>query len=265
MKQTLDSLQQLKQKNQPIVVLTAYDASFAKLLSEQGVEAILVGDSLGMVIQGHDSTVPVSMDQMVYHTQCVAKGNRGSLIIADMPYMSYADTDTSLKNATRLMQAGANMIKIEGGSWLVPSIKALTEKGIPVCAHLGLTPQSVDALSGFKVQGREQQAADRLVEDALAVEAAGSRLIVLECIPQDLAQKITKQLKIPTIGIGAGNQTDGQVLVLHDLLGLDQDFRPKFVRDFFDDNAVHSISDAIKAYIATVKDRSFPNQNQSFN
>jgi len=265
MKQTLDSIQKLKQKNEPIVVLTAYDASFAKLLSQQGVEILLVGDSLGMVIQGHDSTVPVNMENMAYHTQCVAKGNRGSLVIADMPYMSYADIDASLKNASRLMQAGANMVKLEGGAWLTPSIQALSEKGIPVCAHLGLTPQSVDALSGFKVQARDQQAADQLIDDALALEAAGARLIVLECIPQNLAKKVTQQLTIPTIGIGAGNQTDGQVLVLHDLLGLDHDFRPKFVRDFFQDDTVHSISDAIKAYISAVKDRSFPNQNQSFN
>ncbi len=264
MRQTLDKIQQLKQQKEPIVVLTAYDASFAKLLSEQGVELLLVGDSLGMVMQGHESTVPVTMRDMVYHTRCVAAGNQGALVIADMPYMAYADTANSLKNAARLMQAGANMVKLEGGEWLTPSIEALTERGIPVCAHLGLTPQSVDALSGYKVQGRDHAAAEKLLEDALAVEKAGARLLVLECIPQELAAKVSKQLSIPTIGIGAGNQTDGQVLVLQDMLGLDHDFRPKFVRNFFENEGVNSIADAIKAYVKAVKDRSFPNQNQSF-
>jgi 3-methyl-2-oxobutanoate hydroxymethyltransferase len=263
-KQTLHSIQKLKDNSEPITVLTAYDSSFAKLVSELGVEIILVGDSLGMVIQGHQSTVPVSMQNMIYHTQCVATANQGSWLIADMPYMAYATESQTLANAAQLMQAGANMVKVEGGEWLCSSIQKLTERGIPVCAHLGLTPQSVDALGGFKVQGRDEANAKQIIQDALAIEKAGAKLLVLECVPNALASQITQQLKIPTIGIGAGNQTDGQVLVLQDMLGINNDFRPKFVKNFFEYENVSSINDAITTYIFAVKNRSFPDEEHSF-
>jgi 3-methyl-2-oxobutanoate hydroxymethyltransferase len=263
-KQTLHSIQQLKTEKKPITVLTAYDASFAKLVSEMGVEIILVGDSLGMVMQGHNSTVPVSMQDMVYHTRCVASGNQSSLIIADLPYMAYATERQAMDNAAQLMQAGANMVKLEGGEWLCLTVSLLAERGIPVCAHLGLTPQSVDSLGGYKVQGREEQDASQILRDAQALEKAGANLLVLECVPSALAEKITRQLSIPTIGIGAGNKTDGQVLVLQDMLGMNSDFSPKFVKNFFDDPKVTSIQQAITSYIAAVKERSFPAKEHSF-
>ncbi len=263
-KQTLHSIQKLKECGEPITVLTAYDSSFAKLISELGIEIILVGDSLGMVIQGHQSTVPVNMDNMAYHTRCVASTNHGAWLIADMPYMSYATESQTLENAAKLMQSGANMVKLEGGEWLCSSIEKLVERGIPVCAHLGLTPQSVDALGGFKVQGRDEANAKQIMQDALAIEKAGASLLVLECVPAVLASKITRQLKIPTIGIGAGNQTDGQVLVMQDMLGINSDFRPKFVKNFFEYEHVNSINEAITAYISAVKARSFPDDEHSF-
>lgn len=263
-KHTLDSIQKLKEDGQAITVLTAYDSSFAKLLSERGIDILLVGDSLGMVMQGHQSTVPVSMNNMVYHTQCVAKTNQSPLLISDLPYMSYASKKQALTNSALLMQAGANMVKLEGGEWLCPTIKKLVERGIPVCGHLGLTPQSVDALSGYKVQGRDSESANQILQDAMSIEEAGAKLLVLECVPSLLAAEISAQLTIPTIGIGAGNQTDGQVLVLQDMLGLNNDFRPKFVRNFFDNKKVNSVGDAISAYIAAVKDRSFPSDENSF-
>jgi len=263
-KQTLHSIQNLKKAGEPIAVLTAYDSSFAKLVSELGVEIILVGDSLGMVIQGHDSTVPVTMKDMIYHTQCVSNSNKGAWLIADLPYMSYSTEKNLLKNAAKLMQAGANMVKVEGGEWLCSGIEKLTQRGVPVCAHLGLTPQSVDALGGFKVQGREEESAKQIMQDALAVEKAGANLLVLECVPSTLAEEITQQLKIPTIGIGAGNQTDGQVLVLQDMLGLNNDFKPKFVKNFFECENVNSVSQAITAYVSEVKNRSFPSDEHGF-
>jgi 3-methyl-2-oxobutanoate hydroxymethyltransferase len=263
-KQTLHSIQALKDNGEVITVLTAYDASFSKLLSESGIDIILVGDSLGMVMQGHQSTVPVSMDDMVYHTKCVANNNMGAWLVADMPYMAYSTEVQTLENATRLMQAGANMVKLEGGDWLYSSINMLSERGVPVCAHLGLTPQSVDALGGFKVQGRDKDSAQQILRDALAIERAGAKLLVLECVPAQLAEKITKQLKIPTIGIGAGNKTDGQVLVLQDMLGLNDDFKPKFVKNFFGNQSVNSVKEAIDAYISEVKSRSFPTAEHSF-
>ena len=263
-RQTLHSIQQLKDTKEPIAVLTAYDASFAKLVSEAGIEIIFVGDSLGIVMQGHQSTVPVSMENMQYHTQCVANGNRSSLIVADLPYMSYATEQESMSNAAKLMQAGANMVKLEGGEWLCPTVSLLTERGIPVCAHLGLTPQSVDALGGFKIQGRDEENANQILRDALAIEKAGAKLLVLECVPAILAEKITRQLQIPTIGIGAGNKTDGQVLVLQDMLGMDNDFKPKFVRNFFAEPEVNSVQQALQGYLAAVKDRSFPAKEHCF-
>ncbi|MGX5202912.1 3-methyl-2-oxobutanoate hydroxymethyltransferase [Aliikangiella sp. IMCC44632] len=264
-KQTLHSLFELKKSQDPIAVLTAYDATFAQLLDNAGIEVILVGDSLGMVIQGHASTVPVTMQDMVYHTQAVARGNKNALIVSDLPYMSYANVDTTLSNAAALMQAGANMVKLEGGEWLLSSVTQLSQRGIPVCAHLGLTPQSVDALGGYKVQGRNSAQAKQILKDALALENAGASMLVLECVPQELASKITQKLTIPTIGIGAGNQTDGQVLVLQDMLGLNPSFQPKFVKNFMLEPDIQSVEDAIKRYVQEVKSRQFPTTQHSFN
>ena len=263
-KHTLHSIKGLKDKDEPIVVLTAYDSSFSKLLSENGVDILLVGDSLGMVMQGQHSTVPVLMKDMIYHTQCVSKTNQSAWIIADFSYMSYASEKQALNNAAKLMQAGANMVKLEGGDWLSSTIESLKERGIPVCAHLGLTPQSVDSLGGFKVQARDKEGAEQLLIDSLAVEKAGADLLVLECVPKDIAEKITKTLSIPTIGIGAGNQTDGQVLVLQDMLGLNTDFKPKFVKNFFENENVNNTPQAIQSYVSEVKDRSFPSDEHSF-
>ncbi|WP_444997098.1 3-methyl-2-oxobutanoate hydroxymethyltransferase [Aliikangiella sp. IMCC44359] len=264
-KQNLHTILSLKKEGLPITMLTAYDSSFAKLISESGVEAILVGDSLGMVMQGNSSTVPVTMENMIYHTQCVAKGNQGAFIISDLPYMSYSTPTQTLSNAAKLMQAGANMVKLEGGDWLLETITQLTERGVPVCAHLGLTPQSVDIFGGYKVQGRESKSAEQMLKDAESIEKAGAKMIVFECIPQQLAKAITKQLNIPTIGIGAGKDTDGQVLVLQDMLGLNPGFKPSFVRNFMQDTKTNSIEDAIKLYVSEVKNRNFPTNEHSFN
>ena len=264
-KQSLHTLQTLKQNKEPITVLTAYDSTFSKLLNECGVEVILVGDSLGNVIQGHSSTVPVSIEEMAYHTKCVSRGNTNALLVADMSYMSYATVEQTLENAALLMQAGANMVKVEGGEWLYDSISQLTERGIPVCAHLGLTPQSVDALGGYKVQGRDEDSAQKIINDAKALEKAGAKLLVLECVPKDLAKEISESLSIPTIGIGAGKDTDGQVLVLQDMLGLNLDFKPKFVRNFMEDENASSVAQAIKNYVAAVKNKSFPTDDHTFN
>lgn len=264
-KQTLHSLFELKEKSEPITVLTAYDATFAKVINECGVEVILIGDSLGMVMQGNHSTVPVSIRDMQYHTRCVAQANTHAFLIADLPYMAYATVEQTLNNAAKLMQAGANMVKVEGGQWLLDSITKLTERGIPVCAHLGLTPQSVDALGGYKVQGRDKDSASQILKDAKSLEKAGAKMLVLECVPEKLAKEITQALNIPTIGIGAGIETDGQVLVLQDMLGLNTDFKPKFVHNFMSDQNTKSIADAIKNYVVAVKEKTFPKKEHSFN
>ena len=215
---TTASLLNMKQQGEKISTITAYDASFAKLFDQAGIHAILIGDSLGMVLQGQDSTLPVTIEDMAYHSRCVKRGVEESLIIADMPFMSYASQEQALANAALLMQAGASMVKIEGGAWLNGTISALVERGVPVCAHLGLTPQSVNILGGFKVQGRDDDKAQQMIADAKALEAAGAQLLVLECIPATLGEAITQALTIPTIGIGAGKDTDGQILVMHDAL-----------------------------------------------
>ncbi|WP_435408736.1 3-methyl-2-oxobutanoate hydroxymethyltransferase [Pleionea litopenaei] len=262
-KVTLSTLQQLKKSGEPITVLTAYDATFAKLQERAGVEVILIGDSLGNVIQGHQTTVPVTIEDMCYHIANVARGCNVPLLIGDYSYMSYATPEQAYFNATKLMQAGANMVKLEGGAWLSETIQGLTERGIPVCAHLGLTPQSVDALGGFKVQGKEQASADKLLADALAVEQAGAKLLVLECVPAALAKSISEQLSIPTIGIGAGVNCDGQVLVMHDMLGLNEQFSPKFVKNFLTDSD-GDIRGAFEAFVKQVKAREFPTEQHSF-
>ena len=260
---TLHTLQNLKQQQQPFAVLTAYDATFAALIEKAGIEVILVGDSLGNVIQGQESTVPVTMDDICYHLQCVKRGSQKTLVIADMPYMSFATEEQTCHNAALLMQSGANMVKLEGGDWLKQTIKGLSERGIPVCAHLGLMPQSVDALGGFKVQGRTDEAAEKLINDAKALEQAGASLLVMECVPAALAKKVTQQLSIPTIGIGAGADCDAQVLVLHDMLGLNVDFKPKFVKNFLQETQ-GDVLEALSLYAEQVKQRKFPTAEHSF-
>lgn len=258
---TLSTLDKMKAKAEKFVCITAYDATFATLVSEAGAETILVGDSLGMVLQGHDSTVPVTIDDMVYHTRCVARAQTESLLIADMPFMTYTTPEQTLHNATLLMQAGAQMVKMEGGVWLSDSISMLVERGIPVCAHLGLTPQSVNAFGGFKVQGRTPKEAKSILADAVEIQDAGAGLLVLECIPAALAADISSKLDIPVIGIGAGAGTDAQVLVLHDLLGLSPR-TPRFVRNFMQGEV--SVQAALAAFIAAVKSGAFPTPEHTY-
>lgn len=258
---TINTLNEKKQAGEKFTCLTAYDATFAQLLSEAGVDTILVGDSLGMVLQGHDSTLPVSIADMQYHTRCVTKGNQGALIIADMPFMSYADELSAMKNAASLMQAGAQMVKLEGGQWLAPTIAKLVARGIPVCGHLGLTPQSVHTLGGYKVQGRIAEQAMQIIEDAKQLQKAGAQLLVMECIPRELGAQLSKILDIPVIGIGAGPETDAQVLVLHDMLGLNPQ-PARFVKNFMTGQS--SIEAAIKAYIEAVSQQTFPAEEHCF-
>lgn len=259
---TISSVQKMKSAGEKIVCVTAYDATFASIANQANIEMILVGDSLGMVLQGANSTLPVTTADMAYHIRCTAAGNSNALILGDMSFMSYADPTSAMHNAAQLMAAGAHVVKLEGGQWLCPTISMLNERGIPVCAHLGLTPQSVNAFGGFKVQGRLPEQAQQIIEDALAVEAAGAAMLVLECIPSELGKIISEKLSIPTIGIGAGANTDGQVLVMHDLLGLNP--RPaKFVRNFMDGSA--TILEAFEAYAKAVKDGSFPGAPHQFN
>jgi 3-methyl-2-oxobutanoate hydroxymethyltransferase len=243
--------------------LTAYDASFSHALEEAGVEVILVGDSLGMVIQGQESTLPVTVDDMVYHTANVVRGSEKAFIIADLPFMSYANADQAIANAARLMaEGGAQMVKLEGGAVIADTIAELTARGIPVCAHLGLLPQSVHRLGGYIVQGREQEAADELLADALKLEQAGADMLVLECVPAALAARVTDALSIPVIGIGAGKNCDGQVLVLYDMLGLTPGRRPRFSHDFLADTG--AIQAAITKYVQDVKSGAFPTPEQQF-
>lgn len=260
---TVPALRQLKIAGTAIVALTAYDASFARALDTAGIDFILVGDSLGMVIQGESSTLPVTVEHIAYHTACVAKGLHTPLLVADMPFQSDATCELALAAATRFLQAGAAMVKIEGAGIKLPIIEFLSQREIPVCAHLGLTPQSVHRLGGYKVQGREQAAADKLLADALAVEAAGAEALVLECVPSALAAKVSKALAIPTIGIGAGPECDGQILVLHDMLGLNSGHRrPRFVKDFLAEGG--SIAGALSAYVQAVRERQFPTAEHGY-
>jgi 3-methyl-2-oxobutanoate hydroxymethyltransferase len=259
---TISKLMQMKQEGQKITSLTAYDASFAALFDRIGIEVILVGDSLGNVIQGHTSTIPVSIRDMAYHTECVARSVKRAFIIGDLPFASYTSVAEAVKNSASLMQAGAQMVKMEGGSHLQEMIEVLTQHGIPVCGHLGLTPQSVNTLGGFKVQGKTADAAKKILEDALALEAAGAQLLVLEAIPSSLGAQITDALKIPTIGIGAGPDCSGQVLVMHDALGAFPGRKPKFVKDFL--ATTGTIEKAIALYIEEVKKGTFPAPEHCF-
>ena len=258
---TVRTLQEMKRARQRFVCITAYDASFARLATQAGIETILVGDSLGMVLQGHSSTVPVTLRDMQYHTQCVSRASGASLVIADMPFMSYASPTEAMNNATLLMQAGAHVVKLEGGSWLADTIAQLGERGVPVCGHLGLTPQSVNSFGGFVVQGRAPEQAQRILDDAVRLESAGAVMLVLECVPRDLGATIAARLQIPVIGIGAGAATDAQVLVLHDMLGMNPR-PPRFVRNFLCDG--RNLAAALDAYACAVRDGSFPQPEHGF-
>jgi 3-methyl-2-oxobutanoate hydroxymethyltransferase len=254
---TLPRLREMRAAGEPITMLTCYDASFARLLDAQGVDCLLIGDSLGMVVQGLDSTLPVTIADVAYHTRCVARGLSSAWLIADMPFGSYqAGPAQALDNAVALMQAGAKMVKLEGGAWLAPTIAFMVERGIPVCAHLGLTPQSVHALGGYRIQGRSESDADRLLADARALDEAGAAMLVLELIPAALAARVTEAVALATIGIGAGAQVSGQVLVLHDMLDVYPGKKPRFVRNFMQGQP--DIAAAVAAYVAAVRDRSFP-------
>ncbi|MEH6465992.1 MAG: 3-methyl-2-oxobutanoate hydroxymethyltransferase, partial [Porticoccus sp.] len=242
---TINTLNTLKEQGEKFPVITAYDASFARLIEQAGIDVVLVGDSLGNVIQGHGSTVPVTMDDMIYHVEAVCRGNSKSLIIADLPFMAYATEEQTMENAALLMQAGAHMVKLEGGAWLEETVLMLSERGIPVCGHLGLTPQSVNKLGGYKVQGRDDQSAEKMVLDAHLLEEAGVDILVLECVPTALAQQITNELSIPVIGIGAGPNTDAQVLVIYDMLGISPRL-PKFSKNFLTETG--DVETALKAY-----------------
>ena len=259
---TVTSLQSMRDSGEKISVLTCYDSSFAALMDRCGVEALLVGDSLGNVCQGHSSTLPVTLTDIAYHTASVARGNQTAFLIADMPFGTYATPQSAFDNAVKLMQAGAQMVKLEGGAWLAETVRFLVERSVPVCAHLGLTPQSVHQLGGFKVQGKTLEGAERLKADALALQAAGASLLVLEAIPSALGKEVTDLLAIPTIGIGAGPDCSGQVLVMHDMLGVFPGRKARFVKNFMEGQT--SIEAAVKAYVAAVKEKSFPATEHCF-
>lgn len=258
---SLASLANLKAAGEKFPVITAYDSSFARQAELAGIEVLLVGDSLGNVVLGHDSTVPVTMDDMLHHTAAVRRGNGKSLIVADLPFMAYASEEQAMDNAALLMQAGAHVVKLEGGAWLEDTVALLAERGVPVCAHLGLTPQSVHKLGGYRVQGRDEEAAARMEEDARLLAAAGADLLVLECVPTPLAARISRELNIPVIGIGAGPDTDAQVLVLYDMLGISPR-APKFSHNFLADTG--DIQQALEAFARAVRDGTFPGPEHSF-
>ncbi|WP_315709744.1 3-methyl-2-oxobutanoate hydroxymethyltransferase [Brenneria uluponensis] len=259
---TLSHLRQWKLEQKKFASITAYDASFSRLFFEQGVQVMLVGDSLGMTLQGHDSTLPVTIEDIVYHTRCVRRGAPHCLLLSDMPFMSCATQEQACLQAAELMRAGANMVKLEGGSWLVPTVRMLTERAVPVCGHLGLTPQSVNVFGGYKVQGREEVTANRLLEDALNLEQAGAQLLVLECVPVSLAKCVTEALSIPVIGIGAGNVTDGQILVMHDALGITGEQTPKFAKNFLAQSG--DIRAAVRLYVQEVEQGIYPEDQHTF-
>ncbi len=260
---TVPALADAKRAGRRMAMLTAYDAGFARVMDSNGIDLVLVGDSLGMVVQGHGSTLPVTVDDIAYHTAAVARVLTRALLLADLPFQADATTARALDASTALLQAGAQMVKLEGAGPKLEVISFLSEREIPVCAHLGLTPQSVLRLGGFKVQGREEQAAERLLADARAVADAGAALLVLECVPTPLARRITAAVDIPTIGIGAGPHCDGQVLVLHDFLGLDSGHRrPRFVKDFLAEAG--SVAGAVRAYVQAVRDGSFPDAEHAY-
>jgi 3-methyl-2-oxobutanoate hydroxymethyltransferase len=254
---TLNSLQEMKRNGEKIVCLTVYDAGFAAILDNAGVDVFLVGDSLGMVIQGHDTTLPVTVNDMVYHTASVRRGSPHAFIMTDMPFMSYPTVEQALKNAGRVMKkGGAQMVKLEGGGAFVDRVEQLVNHAVPVCAHLGLMPQSVHQTGGYRVQGRDDQAAQTIIDDALAMQKAGAGMLLLECVPAELGKKVTQMLDIPVIGIGAGPDCDAQVLVLQDILGISQGHHPKFHRNFLD--GAENIEAAVKSYVQAVRSGEYP-------
>ncbi|MBP1148431.1 MULTISPECIES: 3-methyl-2-oxobutanoate hydroxymethyltransferase [Methylocaldum] len=259
---TIPDLAAMKRRDEKIVALTAYDASFAKLMDDAGVDLVLVGDSLGMVVQGEPTTLPVTLDDMVYHTRCVARGIRRAVLAADMPFASYSGPAQAIDSAARLIRGGAHMVKIEGGRKRVEIVRALVEQNIPVCGHLGLLPQSVHQVGGYLVQGKEEKAAQAILEDALILQEAGISVLVLECVPATLAGEITAALDIPTIGIGAGPGCGGQILVLYDMLGITPGKRPKFSRNFL--QGAEDIPSAIRNYADDVRSGRFPALDHSF-
>lgn len=258
---TLNSLRQQKSAGNKFVCIALYDSAMAALAAGAGIETIIVGDSLGMTIQGQNSTLPVTIDHMIYHTSAVKRGNQHSLIIADLPFMAYSTVEKALSNAALLMQAGAHMVKLEGGDWLCDTVRKLSERGIPVCAHLGLTPQSVNKIGGYRVQGRSEEQAKKILADAKMLEQAGADMLVLECVPKTLTDTIANKTNILTIGIGAGTATDGQVLVINDLLGITTK-APKFSKNFLENT--NSIQKALQNYAIAVKECKFPEEKHSF-
>jgi len=263
MRTTLSGIHELKKKNEKIAVLTCYDSSFAALLEANGVDMLLVGDSLGMVLQGHESTLPVTLDEMAYHTACVARGSERALIVADMPFgTSQVSPEKTFEHAAQLMAAGAQIVKLEGGAVMADTIAFLVQRGIPVFAHIGLTPQSVHQMGGYHVQGKTEAAAQQLLEDAKAVERAGASMLLLEAVPARLAEEITASIAIPTIGIGAGPGCSGQVLVVYDMLGIYPGKKPRFVKDYMQGAA--SAGDAVARYVRDVKAGAFPAGEHSF-
>lgn len=260
---TINTLQSLKQKGEKFSCLTAYDYCSAYTAASAGIEVILVGDSLGMVIQGHNSSLPVTISDMAYHVACVRRGARHSLIMADLPFMSYYAEMQTLENAAILMREGAHIVKLEGGAWLAESTRLLTQHGIPVCAHMGLTPQSVNHLGGYRVQGRDPENAQKIIDEALILQQAGANVLLLECVPESLGKRVSETLDIPVIGIGAGADTDAQILVWHDLLGLYPGKPAKFVKNFLQGNP-NGIQSAIETYIRDVKSQQFPAEQHTY-
>lgn len=260
---SLTTLRDCKKRGEKFSMITCYDTIFAQTMNAAGVECLLVGDSLGMVLQGHSSTLPVTMKDMVYHTQCVARGNSNAFLLADMPFMSYATVNSALDNAAALMQVNAHAVKLEGGAWLAETVTQMARGGIPSCVHMGLTPQSVNVFGGYKVQGKTPDAAAQLVQDAKILEQAGAALLLLECVPSTVAAQVSQSVSIPVIGIGAGKDCDGQVLVMHDMLGLSQGKTARFVKNFL--TGQNSIQDAFAAYVKAVKEGSYPAPEHGFN
>lgn len=261
-KVTISDLNQWKSLGHKFASVTAYDASFAKVFEQQSMPVLIVGDSLGSVIQGKQTTLDVNVQNIAYHTECVRAGSPNAFIISDMPFMSYSTPEIACESAAVLMKAGANMVKLEGGRWLINTVKMLTERAVPVCAHLGLLPQAVNIYGGYKVQGKTQKQADSILNDALQLQFAGAQVIVLECIPTTLATLITNKLDIPVIGIGAGKNTDGQVLVMHDILGISANYIPRFTKNFLAESS--DINDAVANYIESVRLQTFPEDKHCF-
>lgn len=261
-KHTLNTIKKMVAAGDKFTCLTSYDYTFTRLFNDCGVETLLVGDSLGMTVQGNSSTLPVTVDHIAYHTEAVASGNSSALIIADMPFMSFQSVQETLKNASTLMRSGAEMVKLEGGGWLAESVEQLSRNGVPSCVHMGLTPQSVNKFGGYRVQGRTDSAATTLIDDAIILEQAGADFLLLECVPAEVAKRLTASVSIPVIGIGAGPDTDAQVLVCYDMLGLNPDHNAKFVRNFMLETG--DIRKAVELFISEVKNGNFPAEEHCY-